>query len=102
MHDIFWTRHGINFACNAQKRLENARKHDIDLIRASGVFFDHLAVSGFDTGHSEYEDRYSITGTLENEKRVYVVYTFRGDVIRLISARKANKQEVNYYENYSM
>ena len=44
------------------------------------------------------EDRYQLLGTIEH--RVFVVvYTVRGDVIRIISARKANQREVQDYEN---
>jgi uncharacterized DUF497 family protein len=97
MQDIHWALYGVSFACNAQKRLENARKHDIDLIRASEVFFDSLAVSNFDAEHSEHEDRHSIIGKLANEKLVYAVYVFRDDAIRLISARKATTKEAERY-----
>jgi len=97
MKDIHWTRYGINFTCNAQKRLKNVRKHEIDLIRASEIFFDPFAISNFDAEHSEHEDRHSIIGKLENEKLVYAVYMFRDENIRLISARKATKREVESY-----
>ena len=97
MKDIHWTRSGINFACNAQKRLENMSKHEIDLIRASEIFFDPFAISNFDAEHSEHEDRHSIIGKLENEKLVYAVYVFRGETIRLISARKTTNKEAESY-----
>jgi uncharacterized DUF497 family protein len=97
MKDIYWTRYGINFACNAQKRLENVRKHEIDLIRASEIFFDPFVISNSDAEHSEHEDRHGITGKLENEKLVYAVYVLRGDAVRLISARKATTKEAKSY-----
>lgn len=44
------------------------------------------------------EDRYQLIGAID--RRVFfVVYTIRGKIIRIISARKANKREVNDYEN---
>ena len=44
------------------------------------------------------EDRYQLLGTIE--RRIFVVvYTARGEVIRIISARKANQREVEDYEN---
>lgn len=44
------------------------------------------------------EDRYQLLGIIEG-RVFFVVYTLRGQSIRIISARKANKREVNDYEN---
>ena len=92
-----WTRQGLNFVCDPGKRLANAQKHAIDLIRASEVFFDPFAISFFDDKHSGQEDRYSIIGKMENEKLAYVVYALRGEAVRLISARKATSRETYEY-----
>ena len=88
---------GSNFVCDPSKRLANVQKHAIDLIRASEVFFDPFAISNFDGDHSGQEDRYSIIGKMENEKLAYVVYALRGEVVRLISARKATSREAHEY-----
>ena len=77
--------------------MANAQKHTIDLIRASEVFFDPFAVSNFDHAHSGLEDRHSIVGKMENEKLAYVVYALRGELVRLISARKATRREAHEY-----
>ena len=95
--DIRWTRRGVSFVCDAQKRLENARKHEIDLIRASEIFFDPFAIVKFDAEHSNQEDRYGITGRMENERLAYAAYTLRGIDVRLISARKATTKEAEQY-----
>ena len=59
-----------------------------------GHFFRARQDNRWDYG----EDRYQLLGTIEH--RVFVVvYTVRGDVIRIISARKANQREVQDYEN---
>jgi uncharacterized DUF497 family protein len=97
MHDLHWTRQGVHFACDARKRIDNARKHELDLIRASEIFFDPFAISSFDAEHSEFEDRYGLLGRMENEKLAYVVYMFREESIRLISARKATSDEAENY-----
>jgi uncharacterized DUF497 family protein len=55
------------------------------------------SISNFDADHSDHEDRHGITGKLENEKVLYAVYVFRGDAIRLISARKATNKEAERY-----
>lgn len=50
-----------------------------------------------DSRHSYGEVRYQLMGKIEN--RLFVlVYTLRRDVVRIISARKANQREVKHYE----
>lgn len=44
------------------------------------------------------EDRYQLLGAIDG-RVFFVVYTLRGSMIRIISARKANQREVNDYEN---
>lgn len=56
----------------------------------------------YDKEHSDTEDRYITIGVIENIAYiVMVVYTERGKAIRLISARKATKQERRKYYDYS-
>lgn len=92
-----WTRHGIVFACDKKKRLLNLRTHDVDFIRASSAFSDPFSVSDFDARHSVGEERYGLIGKTENETLLFVVYTLRGETVRLISARKANQKEAKIY-----
>jgi uncharacterized DUF497 family protein len=51
-----------------------------------------------DTRWDYGEDRYQLLGAIEG-RVFFVVYTIRGTVIRIISARKANQREVDDYEN---
>ena len=74
------------------------RKHRIDLYDASAVFFDTFFSSDYDAGHSGTEDRYRIVGKMQDGKLLYVSYTIRVDVVRLITARKATKKEGELYE----
>ena len=98
MDDHNWTRQGVQFTCDQQKRLLVVRKHKIDLFDASAAFFDPFLVSDYDTGHSTSEDRHRIIGKMQSGKLVHVSYTIRADVVRLISARKATKKEGELYE----
>ena len=62
------------------------------------VFFDPCRVVAQDRRRDYGEDRYRLLGTIDG--RTYaVVYTVRGSVIRIISARKANRREVIDYEH---
>ena len=68
-----------------------------DFAYAANVFADTNQLIKLDERYSYGEDRYQITGMIEG--RVFVVvFTIRGQTIRIISARKANQREVTYYE----
>ena len=61
-----------------------------------------LRLELYDDVHSDIEDRYITIGEINGVAIVvFVVYTERGDAIRLISARKATKQERRAYYDYS-
>ena len=73
-------------------------KHGIDFSTAALVFGDVNRIEMFDALHSEYENRYITIGEIHGVAIVLlVVYTERGEAIRLISARKATKQERRKY-----
>jgi uncharacterized DUF497 family protein len=55
-------------------------------------------LSDYDIGHSATEDRHRVIGKMPDGKLVYVAYTIRADVVRLITARKATKKEGELYE----
>lgn len=68
-----------------------------DFAYAANVFADTNQLIKLDERYSYGEDRYQITGMIEDRLFV-VVFTIRGQTIRIISARKANQREVTYYE----
>jgi hypothetical protein len=69
-----------------------------DFAYAARAFFDPNRLIQADTRCSYGEDRYQLMGKIEHRLFV-VVYTLRNGVIRIISARKANRREVKHYEN---
>lgn len=77
----------------------NLEKHGIDFKVAIEVFSDANAMVQFNR-EVDGEIRDQIIGKLDGEIVIlFVVFTKRGQKIRLISARKANKQERAIYEN---
>ena len=71
-----------------------------DFAYGAFAFADPNRMIRQDTRHNYGEDRYQLTGSIEG--RLFVlIYTPRGDVMRIISARKANQREVRIYENRS-
>jgi uncharacterized protein len=91
----------LHFEWDSRKNAQNRRKHGISFEEAETVFFDEQALLIADPDHSEHEERFVLLG-LSSALRTLVVchcYRRRGDVIRLISARRANRQERELYED---
>jgi uncharacterized DUF497 family protein len=88
----------VRFEWNDQKALANFRKHGVSFGEATEVFYDPNALEDYDAAHSDDEARFFIIG-LSSRQMLYVIYAERtGDVIRIISARKADQSEKQMYE----
>ena len=82
----------MEYEWNPDKARTNQRKHRIDFADAVAVFSDEQAITIPDDEHSS-EDRYSAIGMDALGRVLVVVFTWRGNRIRLISARKATRHE---------
>jgi uncharacterized DUF497 family protein len=83
-----------------RKASANLRKHEISFEEAKTVFLDEEALLIPDEEHSSEEDRFVIMG-FSAQLRILVVchcHLQSDDVIRIISARKANRTERMQYE----
>jgi len=81
---------------NREKATANLSKHGVDFADAVSVFSDDLALTIPD---ERFDEERFVTIGLDGFGRVLVVvYTLRGEAIRIISARKATKQERRQYE----
>lgn len=89
----------IQFQWDAQKADRNAKKHRVTFEEAATVFQDPLAFIFDDHDHSEEEYREILIGHSVRYRILVVSFTERGDVIRIISARKADPEEREEYEN---
>lgn len=88
----------FTFEWDDEKALENLRKHGISFSEASTVFGDPLSRTITDPLHSEEEERFVILGKSGLQHTLIVVHTYRGDAIRIISARMATIRERKDYE----
>ena len=84
------------FEWDVAKARSNLAKHGVSFEAARLVFDDLLAIERLDSGGARAEVRFVITG-MANDVVLTVVYTERGDRIRIISARKATKHEQEEY-----
>lgn len=88
----------MEFEWDQAKSDECFAERGFDFAYALHAFVDPARQVRQDNRWDYGEDRYQLLGTIDH--RVFVVvYTVRGDVIRIISARKANQREVQDYEN---
>jgi uncharacterized protein len=89
----------LRFEWDPRKAEANLRKHGVSFEDAQSVFADERARLIDDPDHSADEDRFLLLG-LSSSLRVLVVahcYREAGGVIRIISARKATREEQRFY-----
>lgn len=89
----------FKFEWDEAKSLRNKKKHGVSFDEAKSVFYDENALFISDPDHSEAEDRFVLLG-MSAALRILVVchcYREKGNSIRIISARCANKREFYSY-----
>lgn len=89
----------ISFQWDDRKAESNAKKHGVSFEEASTVFYDPHALRINDDAHSDEEDRFVIMGLSSVARVLTVCHCYRepDDIIRIISARHATKQEQAVY-----
>jgi uncharacterized DUF497 family protein len=94
----------LRFEWDPRKATANLRKHGVSFEQARSVFLDENALLLPDEEHSEEEDRFLLMGISGRVRTLVVCHCYRqaDEVIRLISARKANSQERRQYEDRRM
>ncbi len=88
----------IKFEWNQSKARSNLKKHGVSFEEAQSVFYDEHAVQFFDPESSSQEERFLMLGVSENSRILLVCHCEKeGEVIRIISARKATSKERKHY-----
>lgn len=90
------------FEWDAKKEKLNVKKHGISFEDAKAAFYDETAIVFHDPDHSEDEDRFILLGLSLRVDVLVVCHCFREDesIIRIVSARQADKrEESDYWEN---
>ena len=89
----------IKFEWDSSKAAANLKKHQVSFEEAQTVFYDEFAVQFFDDEHSGDEERFLMLGRSVHARLLIVCHCEResGQVIRIISARKATKREGAFY-----
>ena len=94
----------IEFEWNQTKAKLNKKKHGVSFEEAQTVFYDEYAVQFYDDDNSNLEeDRFLMLGISNNSRLLLVCHCERreGEIIRIISARQATRNESKHYKGGS-
>ena len=96
MRDILENCEGFDWdEANSNK---NWLKHKVSKIECEQVFFNSPLIIADDEKHSESERRWFLLGRTDVDRKLYVVFTLRKNLIRVISARNMSKNERELYD----
>jgi uncharacterized protein len=87
----------LKFDWDPKKAASNIKKHGVSFEEAATAFGDPESLTIADPDHSDQEDRWILLGFSSSANLLVVVHTERGDIIRIISARRASKKEQRMY-----
>jgi len=79
--------------------LKNQVKHQVSKVECEQVFFNEPLIIFKNFKHSQEEKRWFLLGNTDLQRLLFIVFTIRNNLIRVISARDMNKKERKiYYE----
>jgi len=94
----------LRFEWNEEKNILNLQKHGLSFEEAKEVFEDLFHISKLDHRFDYFEERWITLGSTKKGKIVVVANMFFDEngeeIIRIISARKANQKERKFYERH--
>jgi hypothetical protein len=88
----------VRFSWDPRKASGNERKHGVTFEEAVTAFRDPLSITIPDPDHSTNENRYLLIGVSRGRNLLIIAHAERGDNIRIINARLANRRERIVYE----
>lgn len=88
----------ISFSWDPEKNIRNTQKHGVSFEEAATTFLDENAMLYPDPYHSDDEERFLLVGFSSKANFLIIVHCYRKEEeIRIISARKATKNERVYF-----
>ena len=88
----------MEFEWDVIKAHQNLEKHGVSFEEGTDVFDDDLSLTVPDPDHSTNENRFLIFGLSKQQNHLVVSFTDRDDRIRIISARRMSRREIQAYE----
>ena len=101
MVDDLWERLSRceGFEWDAGNALKIWERHEVASGEAEQLFFNRPLVAAVEPEHSELEARFLALGQTDAGRRLFVVFTFRQRLIRVISARDMSRRERQEYDH---
>ena len=89
----------LRFEWDEKQAKANVRKHGVSFEEARTAFYDENAIQFYDPDHSEEEDRFILLGLSFVPQVLVVCHCFRESekIVRIVSARRADKDEEEEY-----
>jgi len=78
--------------------LKNWEKHKVSASECEQVFFNSPLISGADEKHSKQEHRHYAMGITDTKRKLFIAFTVREGLIRVISARDMSKNERKVFD----
>jgi uncharacterized DUF497 family protein len=94
-------QHCTGFDWDDGNRDKNWAKHRVSDSEAEQVFFNRPLVVADDPRHSDAEARFFVLGRSDGGRLLFVAFTVRGDLIRVISAREMTGKEIQEYQRHA-
>src|SRR5262245_13312128 len=89
----------VGFEWDEGNEGKNWEKHKVSDVECEEIFFNDPLVAGTDPDHSQAESRYFALGRTDAGRCLFVAFTIRRDLIRVISARDMTKKEFRSYSS---
>ena len=86
------------FEWNEGNFIKNWEKHGVSNLECEQIFFNQPLITQHDEKHSTNEPRYYALGQTDAFRRLFIVFTIRNNLIRVISARDMNRRERKDYD----
>ena len=99
MKELFDTCAG--FEWDKGNTFKNWERHQVTQGECEQVFFNEPLIVFHDIKHSQEEQRMFLLGTTDSDRLLFMVFTVRNNLIRVISARDMNKKERKIYNEKS-
>ena len=88
------------FEWNQYNSYKNLNKHNISTNECEEIFFNQPLVITDDVKHSVSERRFYSLGKTDRERKLFIAFTVRENLLRVISARDMTKIEKRKYKRY--
>lgn len=86
------------FQWDKQNIQKNWEKHKVSPAESEQAFFNKPLIVAKDVKHSQEEERFYALGKTDQDRRLFIAFTIRKKLIRVISSRNMNKKERKNYE----